>query len=195
VLVGAAIAAVLAGPPGPTVAPPTPGGAKFVFEPKQLTIVVTAWWPPPWTWPETSKPIHIRGRGTPDYNHPTTHLSSGDGGQLVAKLKVPDTNQAAPIAAQVGITAIGTAGEYTGVLSLDPIAAEAATLDLTVKARHAFVWPLLVLLLGALLSYGGRLALGTTRDRASTSSCCCLLRLRSCSRSTLRPTLALGSST
>jgi hypothetical protein len=40
-LIGAAIAAVLAGPAGPGVGPETRAGATTVFEPKAVTVVVT----------------------------------------------------------------------------------------------------------------------------------------------------------
>jgi hypothetical protein len=54
------------------------------------------------------------------------------------------------------VTELKRTGEYTGVLSLDPTAESAATIDLTVKARHAFVWPLLTVFIGASIAWFGR---------------------------------------
>lgn len=180
VLVGAAIAAVQAGP-GPGAAPQTPVGATAVFEPKKLTVVVTAWWPwgdePydwsgkawPWSgWPESSKTVTLRGRVTPDYEIAQTHLSSGEGGQLVAALKPPPTGTTSETRGQpatVRISGIARAGEYTGMLSLNPTDEKAAALDVTVKARHVLVWPLLFVYIGALIAWFGGRAYDRFRNR------------------------------
>jgi hypothetical protein len=154
-LAGVAVAAVTGGPEKPAVTPQTPARATSVFEPKRLTIVVRLG-PGSVKWPDASETVRIRGSGTP--GKATTHLSSGDGGQLKATLKEPEPNSATPETRQVSITDIEGPGEYTGVLSLDPTDQNAATLDLTVKARHNFWWPLLVIVVGAVVSWLGRKA-------------------------------------
>jgi hypothetical protein len=99
VLVGTAIAAVLAGSAGPSVTvPETPADSTLAFEPTKLTVVVTKWVPPVfWDWPDASRIVRIRGTGTvdiydpqqPPHNKATTHLSSGGGKQLSAKVTPP----------------------------------------------------------------------------------------------------------
>jgi hypothetical protein len=77
---------------------------------------------------------------TPDYGVAQTHLSSGDGGQLIASLeRLPPGTAPEPrgLPAAVRVSGIEHTGEYTGVLSLDPTNEDAAALDVTVKARHS----------------------------------------------------------
>jgi hypothetical protein len=97
--------------------------------------------------------VRIRGAtASLDIKHASTHLSSSDGGQVSATLSSP-TGGLYPIA----INDIAVAGEYSGTMALNPLDPNSPALDLTVRARHHWLWPLLLVFIGAASAAGGRL--------------------------------------
>lgn len=85
----------------------------------------------------------------------TARLSDANGDQLSVKLQDAKDNKDGMVDATVLTDGIQGAGEYTGQLSLDPLAEQAAALDVTVKARHHWLWALLVLFAGVTVGVGG----------------------------------------
>jgi hypothetical protein len=144
--VAAALAAVLAGHPAPT--PPTqsqtPREARRVFEPKRLTVVVQHDWWPGGEW-SRSVAVRLRGATPSEMPNASTHLGSGDGEQLEAKVTKCDGEECT-----LRVDGVARAGEYSGTLALDPTDSDSAALELIVRARHPLVWPLLLVFLLAL---------------------------------------------
>jgi hypothetical protein len=146
-LVVAGVAAVLAGNPAPT--PPaqsqTPKEARAVFEPKKLSVAVEHDSKSLHGW---SRSVRVRVRGLTPSEVPlaSTHLGSGDGAQLEAKVTKCDGKGCI-----LHIDNIPRAGEYTGTLALKPTDPSSAALELTVRARHPLWVPLLLVFVVALV--------------------------------------------
>ena len=187
VFVGAAVAALQTGTSDPGAALPTPEGATAVFAPTKLTVVTTRHldWPFRDTWSQTAS-VLIRTAAVDQAAMAikagvATQLSSDDGRQLPVTLRTPvcvnkketavaENSPVCPpntdsLRATLEMSTIEGPGEYRGTLALNPLDESSAALDLTVKARHPAVLPLVILFLGALASAFGTLAYNSYRDR------------------------------
>lgn len=98
----------------------------------------------------------------------------------VATLLVGDTGDAARVrlrqppvprgdglwTMELQMTDVDRAGTFTGVLRLDPDAPATSQLEVTMRVQDFIVWPLLVLIAGALLGGLGRRYVEVVRERA-----------------------------
>jgi hypothetical protein len=149
---------VLAGGGAPKVAAEPAGGAEAAFDPSELTLVATRHvLPSEHKW-SAEAPVRIR-MSDPEAAQKlaasaSARLASGNGDQLAVSLTGIEP-RASELIARVRVDDIPRAGEYAGSLSLDPLADKAATVKLSVKARHHLLWPFVVLMLGLGVGVGG----------------------------------------
>ncbi len=102
-------------------------------------------------------PMHVTGGATQEQGQlAATIIEAGDGKEARVELRAPGKTASALKETTLRVTETDGAGEYTGKLSLpaeDGKAAEA--LDVTLRVQDRWWFPLIVLLLGALLGGGG----------------------------------------
>lgn len=143
-----------AGPP-----PANAGVTGAVFDPAKLTVHTTHWWPlGGWS---AKEGIQIRSKDVAATKKAADtaygRLASGDGRQVTVRLE-ENTTDGSRVNSNVRVERVDGAGEYSGALSLDPLTENAASLELTLKARHGWIWPFLVLVAGVLVGvFGPRL--------------------------------------
>lgn len=175
--------------PSPSPAAATPAAA---FQPAKVTVVAQRdWRPSKRSWSGSSS-VTIRAADpkgvVKGLATATTTLASTDGHELSASLRNATVPKGGPsrVNASIAITGIPAAGEYTGSLALDPLAAIPVTVEVTVKARHHWLWPAAVMLLGMLVGVLGT-ALYDLRRRQLVLRLA-LLDLGAWLRATPRPT-------
>jgi hypothetical protein len=139
----------------PPEAPTPPAGAKSAFDPKKVLLVSTRWKP----WGEWTTSTNVRLR--------SSDLATANSQLEKSNARLTGVGEQAPIRvtrivqrqglleAKVEVDGIPRAGDYAGTLSVDPLDDKAAALEVTVKARHAFYFPVIALVLGMLLGVGG----------------------------------------
>lgn len=133
------------------------GAPKGVFEPEKATLVVTRNVPFVDWFSGEEESVHLRTRDLGKLVPPTpgplpqTRLGSGKGHELTAAVESVGSLVDDRATVEIEARDIGEAGEYSGPLSFDPLADDAAKLDVTVKVQHSFVWAFLTVLLSGWL--------------------------------------------
>ena len=170
-LLGVSFAALQIGRADPAQsAPPVPAGAQVAFDPAAVTVVATHLWPSrDWAGSQT---VHVRTHATGtdledikrELESASARLSSADGHQIAVELNDPRGDDG-DLTVQVKAGGIQQAGEYSGALALDPLTPDSPALNVTVKARHHWIWPSLLVVLSALISALGTSFLQARRDK------------------------------
>lgn len=150
-------------------APDLPAGAKAAFDPAAVTLVAVQNFPKG-AW-DASETVHVHTTGDADTRKKlklaSARLSSDDGHQVTVAVNDPEGDK--DVTVQVEVEDIRHAGEYDGMLRLDPLDADSPTLAVTVKARHIWVWPLLLVIVSALGYSVGSSWLGAYSKAKATS--------------------------
>jgi hypothetical protein len=135
------------------------------FEPKKIVVTATSHWPfGDWAVERTVRILANDPQSVKDAaKTPGGTLVSGGGNQADATLKDFKLGDR-QLTATLRIDDV-SAGEYAGAVSLDPLVEKAASQEITLKARHGFEWPLIVLVFGMLGGVGGTWAYDRRRRR------------------------------
>lgn len=174
----AGILTVAAGSAGPATlalsAKSVPAAAEGArVDPSAVTMTATRLWPSLLAW-SCDCWLGLPGYGAPRYTVTYSglgktgplpkaewvDLSSDTGGRLNVRQEGPSGGSTVANASIV-LGAADRAGKYSGSLSLDPTIDKSPAIALTVNVQDLFVWPLLVLVLGAGVGWW----LGRRRDR------------------------------
>lgn len=149
------IAIVAAGNNGAGDEPAANAGATAAaFEPKKFAVTTTRfriWDKEDWSAQADVRLIAKDAAATlPIARKAAGRLATGDGRQLRVRLKNVRAPEGSTMRLMGRLTSgkIPGAGEYTGTLSLDPLDEKAASAEITLKARHYWLWPWFALLFG-----------------------------------------------
>jgi hypothetical protein len=171
-VVALGVATVLIGGREPPATAPAQAASvsTAAFDPQRLHIVTTSR-PFDSSWTAEAN-VRIRARSPQaaarDARDARTSLASADGRQTAVRITSARVENQA-IDATIAIENIPAGGTYSGTLALDPLSERAASIELVVTARHAFVWPLIVLVAGMAAGGAARAIFRRRRGEAAMS--------------------------